>query len=100
MANFTSDYGKFNPEAYLEDISPVDWDVIVAQSNNLQEATARSICTLKSIVNKHSPLKQVSRSKQKQLQKPWISTGILKSIKTKYAMYKTHYLSNNPVKIL
>ena len=96
---YLRDYSKFNPEAYLQDISAVDWDVIFAQSNNLHEATARSIGTLKSVVNKHAPLKQVSRSKQKQLQKPWISTGILKSIKTKHAMYKTHYLSNNPVKI-
>ena len=62
-------------------------------------ATARTIDTLKSIVNKHAPLKQVSRSKQKQLLKPWISKGMLKSIKTKHAMYKTHYLSNDPVKI-
>ena len=85
------DYSKFTPEAYLQDI--------FAQSNNLHEATARSIGTLKSIVNKHAPLKHVSRSKQKQLQKPWISKGILKSIKTKHAMYKTHYLSNDPVKI-
>ena len=28
-----------------------------------------------------------------------MSTGILKSIKTKHALYKTNYLSNNPVKI-
>ena len=96
---YLRDYSKFNPEAFLQYISAVDWDVIFAQSNNLHEATARSIDTLKLIVNKHAPLKQVSRSKQKQLKKPWISTGILKSIKTKHAMYKTHYLSNNPVKI-
>ena len=93
------DYSKFSTEAYLQDISAVDWDVIFEHSNNLHEATARSIGTLKSIVNKHAPPKQVSRSKQKQFQKPWISMEILKSVKTKHAMYKTHYLSNNPVKI-
>ena len=96
---YRRDYSKFSPEAYLQDISAVDWDVIFAQSNNLHEATARSIGTVKSIVNKHAPLEHVSRSKQKLLQKPWISKGILKSIKIKDAMYKTHYLSNDPVKI-
>ena len=65
----------------------------------MHEATARTIDTLKSIVNKHARLKQASRSKQKQSQKPWISMGILKSIKTKHAMYKAHYLSKDPVKI-
>ena len=85
---YLRDYSKFSPEAYLQDISAVDWDVIFAQSNNLHEATARCIGTLKSIVNKVAPLKQVSRSKQKQLQKPWILNGILKSIKTKHACTK------------
>ena len=40
---YLRDYSKFNPEAYLQDISAVDWDVIFAQSNNLHEAIARSI---------------------------------------------------------
>lgn len=93
------DYSKFNPESYLQDISAVDWNFISGKCNNLHETTARTINTLKLIVNKHAPLKQVSRNKQKQLRKPWISKGMLKSIKTKHAMYKTHYLSNDPVKI-
>ena len=93
------DYSKFNTESYIQDICTVDWDVIFGQSNNLHEATDRTIGTIKSIVKKHAPLKQVSRNKQKQLQKPWITKGILKSIKTKHAMYKTHYLSKDPGKI-
>ncbi len=46
------------------------------------------------------PLKKVSRSKQKQLNKPWISNGILKSIKNKQRMYLlTHVHSNSVDKI-
>ena len=41
----------------------------------------------------------MSRNKQKQLQKPWVTKGMLKSVKTKDAMYKTHYLFKDPVKI-
>ena len=43
--------------------------------------------------------KKVSISKNKQLNKPWITNGILKSIKTKQKMYKAHFLSNDMVKI-
>ena len=77
----------------------MDWNAISGKCNNLHETTARTVDTLKLIVNKHAPLKRVSRNKQKQLRKPWISKGMLKSIKTKHAMYKTHYLSNDPVTI-
>ena len=53
----------------------------------------------KAEVNKHAPRKQISQSKQRQFSKPWITDGILKSIKNKQGMYRTHFLSNNPAKI-
>ena len=40
----------------------------------------------------------MSQSKEKQFSKPWITSGILKSIKNKQGMYRTQFLSNNPVK--
>ena len=60
---------------------------------------AKTISTLQLIVDKHVPRKLISQSKQKQFSKPWITNGILKSIKTKQVMYRTYFLSNNPVKI-
>ena len=56
--------------------------------------------TIKTLVNNHAPLKQVSRSKRKQFTKPWITNGILKSIKTKQKMYHTHFHSNNINKVI
>ena len=41
----------------------------------------------------------MSRNKERLFKKPWISRGILKSIKTKHIMYKTHFLSRNPAKV-
>lgn len=43
--------------------------------------------------------KKISISKNKQLNKLWITNGILKSIKTKQKMYKIHFVSNDMVKI-
>ena len=40
---YLGDYSKFSPEAYLQDVSAVDWDAIFAQSNNLHEATEISV---------------------------------------------------------
>ena len=56
--------------------------------------------TLTSIVDKHAPIKQVSRNKERLFKKPWISRGILKSIKIKHTMRKTHFsLSKDPAKV-
>ena len=40
-------------------------------------------------------MKEVSQRKLKQLNKPWITNGILKSIKVKQQMYRTHFYSND-----
>ncbi|PFX16152.1 Heterochromatin protein 1 [Stylophora pistillata] len=43
-------------------------------------------------VNKHAPMKLASRAKQKQMNKPWITKDILKFIKFKQKMYRSHLL--------
>ena len=73
MGNFTSETTSslnlnhiFRTSVLLTGMSMTG--MIFGKCNNLHEATARTIDTLKLIVNKHAPLKHVSRSKQKQLQ--------------------------------
>ena len=39
--------------------------------------------TILAVVDKHAPNKTISNSMRKKLMKPWITTGILKSIKDK-----------------
>ena len=89
------DYRRFDSELYLQDIKAIDGNSIYIESNDLNEIAAKSISTLQLIVHKHAPRKQIFQSKQKQFSKPWITNDILKSIKNKQNMYRTHFLSNN-----
>ena len=45
------------------------------------------------------PYKKATNSKMKQFSKPWLTQGLLKSIKWKQRMYKSHFFSNNSMKI-
>ena len=87
------DFRQFDSELYLQDIKAIDWNSIYIESNDLNEIAAKSISTLQLIVHKHAPRKQISQSKQKQFSKPWITNGILKSIKNKQSMYRTQFFS-------
>ena len=49
----------------------------------LRKKYRRQINTLNKIVDKHAPIKLASQSKQRQLNKPWLTKGILKSVKKK-----------------
>ena len=42
---------------------------------------------INNILDKHAPLKYMSRKQQKNISKPWITKGILKSIKIKTTLY-------------
>ena len=48
------------------------------------------------LVDKHAPVRIVTRAEQKQFNKPWLTTGILKSIKKKQRIYRTHFVSKIP----
>lgn len=65
------------------------------------EKVQEAINTLNKIVDKHAPIKLASQSKQRQLNKPWLTNGpkILKSVKRKQKMYRTHFLRKDLQKI-
>lgn len=48
-------------------------------------------------IDKHAPLKKLSRKKLRLQNNPWISKGLLISIKRKQKMHKTHYVNGTTV---
>ena len=93
------DYSKFDKEIYLDDTKLIDWHEILNPEKNLHEKVQEAINTLNKIVDKHALIKLASQSKQRQLNKPWLNKGILKSVKRKQKMYRTHFLSKDLQKI-
>lgn len=85
-------------DLYLNDINQIAWHEILNPQKNLDEKLREAINTLNKIVDKHAPIKLASQSKQKQLNKSWLTEAILKSIKRKQKMYHTHFLSNDSQK--
>ena len=78
----------------------IDWNAKLNDlTNNINQTTKCVIKTIEEISNYHAPLKKILCSKLKQFTKPWITNGILKSIKNKQKMYRTHFFSNNSRKI-
>ena len=53
------------------------------------------ISLFKSVVDKHATIKRASCKKHKLLKKPWITKGILISIKNEQKMYKNNFLNGN-----
>ena len=52
----------------------------------------------KTTIDKHAPLRPMSRKEKRLSDQPWITKGTLTSIKTKNKLFKTFFKSNNPEK--
>ena len=48
-----------------------------------------------SIINRHAPRRPMSRKENRLSDKPWITRGILTSIKTKNKLYKKYFKNKN-----
>ena len=78
----------------------INWDEKLRHlNNNIHQSTKNIINHIERVTQRHAPMKEVSQSKLKQLDKPWITNGILTSIKVKQRMYRTHFYSNDTSKV-
>ena len=77
-----SRYHRTKIRDFISDISQTDWAGLTS-IGSVDKRFSSFNNKLNKLVNKHAPLKIVSKRKAKQLSKPWITRGLRKSIKNK-----------------
>ena len=80
------DYSRFSEEIFIYDISQTNWAGLIS-NGSVDKRFSLFYNELNKLVNKHAPLKSVSKRKAKQLSKPWITRGLRKSIKIKNDLF-------------
>ena len=82
------DFSRFSEEVFNSELAQVGWESILARTHgNIDIAFSKIYNKLNKLINKHVPLKPLSKRKFKQFSKPWISKGLIKSIKIKNALF-------------
>ena len=87
---FKRDYSKFDQQAFISEIQLIDWETIFASNNSACNMFKSFYFKISSIINKHIPVKQLSRREVKLKSKPWISKALRKSIQIKNNYYKKY----------
>ena len=78
------DFSNFTERNFINDLLLINWDHSVPDNEtNVNKLFLSFYNKLNKIVNKHALFKSISRRKVKCFSKPWITTGIRKSIQTK-----------------
>ena len=96
MQIFTRDKSNYNTETYCNDMNKFvneffeHLDEVTGE--NFDKSFEAFILVVQKVIDKHTPIKKMSRKLRKLKSKPWITKGILSSICTKNCRYKSHYI--------
>ncbi|CAB3984231.1 sec1 family domain-containing 2 [Paramuricea clavata] len=82
------DFSQFSAVNFNNELSLTDWDEIFLKGDRDIDKTFCFIYKrINAILNKHAPIKLISRRQAKRLSKPWITKGIRTAIKHKNQLY-------------
>ena len=85
---------NFDYERFLHDLNSKvdDFDIQNLNENIFNQIFDQFLQLITSTIDFHAPIKLASGKQQKVLSKPWLTRGILTSIRSKQNMHKSHYI--------
>jgi hypothetical protein len=96
----TRQFKPNNIRGFKNELTSVNWDFVI-NNDNPETSYSKFIDKTTELLDIHCPLKSIKVSKRKLARKPWITRGIIKSIRTKDKLYKkflTKPTNDNKVK--
>ena len=84
------DYSKLNKEALINDIQSINWHTVFAPNTDPSDMFDSFYYRISEIIDKHIPIKQVSRRELLFLSKPWITPAIKVSIRIKNKLHNKY----------
>ena len=89
------DYSHFDADKFKYDVKSLHLDQKLTNLSSTNDKYNYFHNELLSTINKHAPLVKLSKRKRKNNKKPWISKGILRSIRIKNKYYSRFISSND-----
>ena len=93
---FKRDFKNFDENEYVSAIKNKDL-LPMSDTTNLEEKFKNFQNSILYTINEHAPFKKVTKRQAKLRRKPWITTGILKSISIKNKLYKRFLKSKDNI---
>ncbi|XP_065679802.1 uncharacterized protein LOC136094122 [Hydra vulgaris] len=84
-------FKNFDDKKFLKDLKKTDWLLINQYENyDVNNSTSKFLDIVKRLLDKHAPFKMFNKKATKSLSKPWITNGIITSIKIKNKLHKKY----------
>ena len=83
------DFSSFSENSFADELSQIDWDSVSGAQNDPDHSFTILYNKVNKLLDKHAPYKTLSQRRAKQMQKPWITRGLRKSIKVKNCLFSS-----------
>ena len=95
---YKRDYSGLDNEMLISEVSKVNWEEVLASESGVLDVNTifqNFYLCISNLVNKHAPLRKLTRKEIKSLSKPWVTPGIQTSIRLKEKFYKRFLETRN-----
>ena len=85
---YSRDYSRFTPQDLLSDFQLINWQTVLSSEEDPSAMFCSFYNKISTIIDKHIPVKQLSKNERKLLSKPRITPALRKSIYVKNNLHK------------
>ena len=95
---YKRNYGKIDKK-FKDDLKNIDWTTALNnQANDVNRSLEDFLKIIESLLDKHAPLKQLTKKQLKTKSKPWITKGILTSRNKKEKIHSKFLKAKDPTR--
>ena len=81
------DFSRFSETNFINGMALIDWNLITNKGGNVDKLFNAFYNEVTKLINKHAPVKPISKRMIKRSSKPWITKGIRRSINIKSKLF-------------
>ena len=95
---YKRDYSRLDNDMLIFEVSKVNWEEVLNSESGVLDINTvfqNFYLCISNLINKHAPLRKLTRKEIKSLSKPWVTPGIQTSIRLKEKFYKRFLETRN-----
>ena len=85
-------YKNFDTNNFQQEVNRIKWSFVSPENESeINDNTIELLSKIETVLNKYAPLRKLTNREHKQRNKPWITRGLIKSIKLKDKIYSKFF---------
>ena len=94
---FSRDWKNFNRQRFAYELSKLSWDDVTCEHLNTNTSIKNFYNNVTELLDEMAPIKRLTKKERGLIERPWITIGILNSIKSRDQCYKNFLKETDPI---